>query len=307
MGRPNLGFTYLDLSSPIFSRFYYYFDFLSLLHRTKSASATPEGNSASTSKAQHSKRPLSGNPGRTPIATGVGNRENITSGRPSTASGPLKVVNLRLDGAALPTTRKMSGQQIPHSVAFDRRNRTTHAWGDSGCLSQSMPSASFLHRQYGTRSLGNSTASSPRSFRGEPTAYSERTSPAGKPSDPSKPSASYSYDGGFFVGAHSGKAEYFVIHPDWVSEVMTIKKLSVSGGGGGGARKTKAAPPLSHSAHFRPRSLQGRRCLSAPPQKRRNPITWVDSNFLAEASNFDSCAGDNAASASVVVNGDGHK
>ncbi|GFS14780.1 hypothetical protein ElyMa_006754700 [Elysia marginata] len=251
---------------------------------------------------QTHKRPISGRADRTLKPAGIETRENNIASRPSTA-GSLKVINLRLDGAALPT-RNMAGQPIPHSEAFDRRNRTTHAWGDNSSLSQSMPSASFLHRQYGTRSLGGSSASSPRYSKGEPRSYSERTSPAGKPSDPSKPSASYSYDGGFFVGAHSGKAEYFVIHPDWVSEVMTIKKLSVNTSRGG--NKTKGAPPLSQSAHFRPRSLQGRRCLSAPPQKRRNPITWVDSQFLADASNFDAC--DNTVSSnSVAINGDRRK
>ncbi|RUS85047.1 hypothetical protein EGW08_007184 [Elysia chlorotica] len=270
------------------------------LDRFEKSSVSTEPSSRSKDPQQ--KRPVSGGvvgagtAGRILRQSSFGPRQNSTS-------GCLTVLNLRLDGAALPT-RSMSGQP-PHSVAFDRRNRTTHAWGDSGCLSQSMPSASFLRSGYGTRSLGGSSASSPRSVRGEPTSFSERTSPAGKPSDPSKPSASYSYDGGFFVGASSGKAEYFVIHPDWVSEMMTIKKLSVSSAEGG--RKNKGGPPVSNSAHFRPRSLQGRRCLSAPPQKRRNPITWVDSSFLADASNFDACGDAKTGSTSGVTNGEACK
>lgn len=132
-------------------------------------------------------------------------------------------------------------------------------WTDgSQLMSQSLPSSSFIHQQF-----ASSASSSPRSSRD---ATSEKASPAGK-SATSRPSASYSYDGGFFVGAHSGQAEYFVIHPDWVSEAVTIKKLSIGS-------KTNG-PPVSKSASFR--NWGGRRCMSAPPAKRRNPITWGQS------------------------------
>ncbi|GFO13533.1 hypothetical protein PoB_004003800 [Plakobranchus ocellatus] len=271
--------------------------------QTKSAASQ---TASSGSKVQPVRRPQSGfchRPARSnTIDNGQLDNGQAISNRPnSTGSQSLKVVNLRLDGTSVSARGNMAGQPIPHSVAYQRRNRTTHAWGDSSCLSHSLPSSNFLHRNYGSRSVGGSSASSPRSIRGDSGPFSERTSPAGKPTD-TKPSASYSYDGGFFVGAHANQAEYFVIHPDWVSEVMTIKKLSVSSVGPG--RKSKggsSGPPLSHSAQFRPRSLQGRRCLSAPPEKRRNPITW-DPGFLADASNFDAC--DNTRQTSQMVNGD---
>ncbi|CAG5120236.1 unnamed protein product, partial [Candidula unifasciata] len=157
------------------------------------------------------------------------------------ASSQLKVVALAL-------TDSMS-QPIPRSVAYQRRNQTTHLWTDSSHLmSRSVPTANFLHRHF------SSTASSPRSSLDD----SEKTSKA-------RPSSSYSYDGGFFVGAHSGQAEYFVIHPDWVSEAMTVKKASLG--------DKRPGSSLKRSISLTSRTLpEGRRCLSAPP-KQRNPIT----------------------------------
>ena len=51
-----------------------------------------------------------------------------------------------------------------------------------------------------------------------------------------------------------------MIDPEWVSEYETIKKLSTD-------RK-----PRSKTVAVR------RRCKSAPPPKRRNPITWEQEN-----------------------------
>ncbi|KAK7009538.1 hypothetical protein BgiMline_001070 [Biomphalaria glabrata] len=155
------------------------------------------------------------------------------------------------------------------SKSFQRRNMTTHLWTDgSQLMSRSMPTSSFLHQRY-----NSSFPTSPRSSRDT---ASEKTSPvAGKQAN-ARPSSSYSYDGGFFLGAHSGQAEYFVIHPDWVSEAVTIKKLSVG-------NKTVGAP-VAKSASFKSGIWSGRRCLSAPPAKRRNPITWesLDSNGVPD-------------------------
>ncbi|CAG5129190.1 unnamed protein product [Candidula unifasciata] len=146
---------------------------------------------------------------------------------------------------------------ISHAIAYQKRNQTTHIWTDSSQLmSRSLPTSSFLHRSY-----GSSAASSPRSSRDT---SSEKTSPAGKPTR-TRPSSSYSYDGGFFVGAHTGQAEYFVIHPDWVSEAITLKKYL--------NETEKNGPPLKQAVSLKGPTLQGRRCLSAPP-KHRNPITW---------------------------------
>ncbi|XP_012946605.1 uncharacterized protein LOC106014103 [Aplysia californica] len=183
-------------------------------------------------------------------------KDKEVRGHPNESS-KLNVLTLRLRAA------KMSGQPIPRSVAYQRRNQTTHSWYDTGhMMSQSLPSGGFLHRQY-----TSSASSTPRSSRD---ATSEKGSPVVK-SASARPSSSYSYDGGFFVGAHAGQAEYFVIHPDWVSEAMTIKKLSIGskkGPSGAGAHMPKA----------RARSWQGRRCMSAPPSKLRNPITWDHSD-----------------------------
>lgn len=154
----------------------------------------------------------------------------------------------QLSVVALTLTESMN-QPMSRSVAYQRRNQTTHLWTDSSNLmSQSVPAASFLHRHF------SSASSSPRSSHDD----------SGKVNK-ARPSSSYSYDGGFFVGAHSGQAEYFVIHPDWVSEAMTVKKVSL------GDKKTGSS--LQRSISLTARVLpEGRRCLSAPP-KQRNPIT----------------------------------
>jgi hypothetical protein len=60
------------------------------------------------------------------------------------------------------------------------------------------------------------------------------------------------YDGGIFL-PNKPKHEYFVIHPDWVSESMTIQKLSLSERKPTYVSKTMTWP--------------GRRCKSAPPAK----------------------------------------
>ncbi|XP_059171410.1 uncharacterized protein LOC131952666 [Physella acuta] len=186
---------------------------------------------------------------------------SVSSIRPSTSRPVSRRQSVPLPGTKtnLKVVHPKMSDHPPHSMAYQKRNRTTHMWTDgSQLMSQSLPSSSFLHRQF-----ASSASSSPRSSRD---ATSEKASPAGK-SATARPSSSYSYDGGFFVGAHSGQAEYFVIHPDWVSEAVTIKKLSIG--------SKSSGPPVSKSASFR--NWGGRRCLSAPPAKRRNPITWDQS------------------------------
>ena len=75
------------------------------------------------------------------------------------------------------------------------------------------------------------------------------------------PKMNYFYDGGLFTHPKHSSHDYFVIHPDWVSESMTIQKLSLT-------ERTKVLP-VSKSMTW-----PGRRCISAPPPKYRNPITW---------------------------------
>lgn len=67
------------------------------------------------------------------------------------------------------------------------------------------------------------------------------------------------YEGGVFgSSSHTAKRDFFVIHPDWVSEADTVKKLT------------------SHERKSRQIviSRPARRCRSAPPPRHRNPITW---------------------------------
>ena len=159
-------------------------------------------------------------------------------------------------------------QPITRSVAYQRRNKTTHAWYDSGhSMSQSVPTGGFLQRHY-----SSSSSSTPRTSGHDSVDHS---SPAGKPSR-GGPSNSYSYDGGMFLGAHVGQAEYFVIHPDWVSDAMTIKKLNVDSD-----KKTTSRSSKDHLTRSSARSWQRRRCMSAPPAKLRNPISWEQSSPVA--------------------------
>ncbi|KAL8570833.1 hypothetical protein ACOMHN_006982 [Nucella lapillus] len=82
------------------------------------------------------------------------------------------------------------------------------------------------------------------------------------------PSNSYSYDGGFFVTANNANKDFFVIDPEWVSEVGTIKKHPPG--------KTAAATPDKPVVTKPPRNPRNyKRSKSAPPAKhRQNPIMW---------------------------------
>lgn len=60
-------------------------------------------------------------------------------------------------------------------------------------------------------------------------------------------------DGSCFSSVRSPKRQYFTIHPEWVSENLSVSQMSLR-------EKTQTYPP--------------RRCKSAPPPRSRNPITW---------------------------------
>ncbi|XP_064620138.1 uncharacterized protein LOC135483305 isoform X2 [Lineus longissimus] len=81
-------------------------------------------------------------------------------------------------------------------------------------------------------------------------------------SSSSKDKGEYKYDGGFFN--HRKTRRDFTIHPDWVSENLTVEKLNLN--------KRKGYPPLD----CRYATFPMRRCKSAPPPRARNPITWQD-------------------------------
>ena len=66
-------------------------------------------------------------------------------------------------------------------------------------------------------------------------------------------SRKYNFDGAFFTSIRSPKRQYFTIHPEWVSENLSVSRMTLR-------EKTQTYPP--------------RRCKSAPPPRSRNPITW---------------------------------
>lgn len=139
------------------------------------------------------------------------------------------------------------------SASFQKRNSTSQQW-----YSQSVPNTSYLNNhtklfngQVGHQSRHSHSSKVPRS---SSSIRSEASS-----SRPESATFYNSYDGGIFL-PNKPKQEYFVIHPDWVSESMTIQKLSLS------ERKPVYAAKVA--------TWPGRRCKSAPASKLRNPITW---------------------------------
>ncbi|XP_022332907.2 uncharacterized protein LOC111130306 isoform X2 [Crassostrea virginica] len=153
----------------------------------------------------------------------VANTEERVSRRPSTVE--LSRVTISMG-------------ESPKQNNYLRRNKTT--W-----MSHSFPSAAYLNQIGKLHQLGQPRA--------------EALPPAGKPSY-NRPQSAHAYDGGVFTPT-GPKSDYFVIHPDWVSEAMTIQKLNLN--------QRPNTLVLSASDTW-----PGRRCKSAPPQNRRNPITW---------------------------------
>lgn len=132
--------------------------------------------------------------------------------------------------------------ESPKQINFQRRNRST--W-----MSHSFPSASYLNQYAKLHQLSQSRE--------------ESLPAAGKPTA-SRPQSAHAYDGGVFSPT-GPKNDYYVIHPEWVSEAMTIQKLNLK----------RRPNTLVMSASD---TWPGRRCKSAPPQNRSNPITWDSSN-----------------------------
>lgn len=159
------------------------------------------------------------------------------------------------------------------SRSYMKRNEGSHCW-----YSNSYPDVKSINNNmrvraphaYTSASVGDrdlSLASSLSSSRSSST-KSSPSHPAGKPRGSVKPQ--YNYDGGLFAIPRNGPKDDFVIHPDWVSESMSIQKLSLS--------KRTASKPVQNAVKD-PRMTKsmtwpGRRCKSAPPSKLRNPITW---------------------------------
>lgn len=132
--------------------------------------------------------------------------------------------------------------ESPKQINFQRRNRST--W-----MSHSFPSASYLNQYAKLHQLSQSRVES---------------LPAAGKSTASRPQSAHAYDGGVFSPT-GPKNDYYVIHPEWVSEAMTIQKLNLK----------RRPNTLVMSASD---TWPGRRCKSAPPQNRSNPITWDSSN-----------------------------
>uniref|UniRef100_A0A0L8H4Z9 Uncharacterized protein n=1 Tax=Octopus bimaculoides TaxID=37653 RepID=A0A0L8H4Z9_OCTBM len=117
---------------------------------------------------------------------------------------------------------------IQDSAYYRRNCQTTYGWYGSP----------------GSNSLGRSGRSSRRTC----DRFNERKLPRPE-------SSNYIYEGGLFSTPSSPRRDYFVIHPEWVSEGATHIRLSRD-------KKNRTG------------TWPGRRCRSAPPPSYRNPITW---------------------------------
>ncbi|KAK3604719.1 hypothetical protein CHS0354_018959 [Potamilus streckersoni] len=142
--------------------------------------------------------------------------------------------------------------------SFMKRNQPSFSW-----YSNSYPATSQLQQfarppsqnQMSTSCILDGASSSVAStVAARNTVTSERPLTAKSKSD--EGTTLYNYEGGLFFEPKK-HADFFVIHPDWVSEAMSIQKLTLSNRN---VTKTLTWP--------------GRRCKSAPPPKLRNPITW---------------------------------
>ncbi|KAL8586441.1 hypothetical protein ACOMHN_050036 [Nucella lapillus] len=180
---------------------------------------------------------------------------------------------------------------ISRSAAYNLRNRTTHAWtGDNDPTAYHPSSPDFMTMSCPSpRSLEehmrSARTSVPRDPNPSPVVVKGRAvlSPS-SPQPRDRPSSAYSYDGGLFLSAGSfSSKDYFVIHPDWVSEAMTVQKLSLNerqgrpqsrSSGQASARRGWGKDEEEEEGENVVGKRRFRRCKSAPATKNRNPITW---------------------------------
>ena len=154
-------------------------------------------------------------------------------------------------------------QDTNHKTAsYLKRNQPAHPWHSHSYPSVRpmekfiRPPHAYMSASVGERELSSTLSSS------SSRSSSAKSSPhhhACKPK--SSKNSKYEHDGGLFTHPKDLHADYFVIHPEWVSESMSIQKLSLS-------ERTK------HIARSKSLTWPGRRCNSAPPARYRNPITW---------------------------------
>ncbi|XP_052101113.1 uncharacterized protein LOC127735060 isoform X4 [Mytilus californianus] len=145
------------------------------------------------------------------------------------------------------------------SASFQRRNKTSQQW-----YSQSVPNTSYINNHMRLYNGQGNSGHQSRHSHNSKVPRSASTARSDTSSRPESATHFNSNDGGIFL-PNRPKHDYFVIDPEWVSESLTIQKLSLS------ERKPTYAT--------RTMTWPGRRCKSAPPSKCRNPITWnvVDS------------------------------
>lgn len=151
------------------------------------------------------------------------------------------------------------------TASYLKRNNPSHPW-HSNSYPSVRPMEKFIRapHAYMSASVGErdlSSALSSSSSRSSSTKSSPSHTAGCRPKSASQKNSKYLNDGGLFTHPKNCNPDYFVIHPDWVSESMSIQKLSLTD-------RNKGIPKSKSM------SWPGRRCNSAPPSKYRNPITW---------------------------------
>ncbi|XP_053405623.1 uncharacterized protein LOC123565434 isoform X2 [Mercenaria mercenaria] len=158
----------------------------------------------------------------------------------------------------------MMQEQNKKTASYLKRNNPSHPWHSHSYPSVKpmekfvRPPHAYMSASVGERELSSALSSS------SSRSSSAKSSPSHsvcRPKSAANKNSKYFYDGGLFTHPKNGNPEYFVIHPDWVSESMSIQKLSLTD-------RTKTIPKSKSM------TWPGRRCNSAPPSKYRNPITW---------------------------------
>lgn len=181
------------------------------------------------------------------------------------------------------TSPKTMDAPLSRSAAYRLRNRTTHSWSQDASanssthdpMTMSCPNARSLeeHMRKARTHVPRDPNPSPVIVKAKGIA-SPATSPGGGVGQNQRPASCYTYDGGFFLSPSNAKD--FVIHPDWVSEAITVNKVSLLERGGRSRTPAKSTAMHGSGAAGESGSSQrrARRCKSAPPPKHRNPITW---------------------------------
>lgn len=156
----------------------------------------------------------------------------------------------------------MQQKENNKTKSFLKRNSPSHPWH-----SHSYPSVKPIEKfvrpphAYMSASVGGRELSSYACSKGLNAKCTPQNAAGCRSKSAALQKPKYFNDGGLFTHQQNSGNDCFVIHPDWVSESISIQKLSL----------TDRSKNLPRSKSM---TWNGRRCNSAPPPMYRNPVTW---------------------------------